>query len=172
LHPLVAAAAVVIILVCGITLATLTGVLSPTQNMLFAAHAETPMMGPARPADLISPQTENKRLPAFTLVDSLAPGEEVVHINVKPRVAKPANAASTKGAKETYLLPSLAVTRVLVPSTSLPPAISAPANSAPRIIPVYRDMRENGPAIAEQDSTRASESAYSSQRDELPWDGR
>ena len=174
LHPLVTAAAVAIILVCLIALATLSGVLPPTQGVLVAAHAAAPAVVSARPVSATSPPTENKRLPALTVVESLAPGEALVQIDAEPVVAKPAKAASTKAALAERVPSITAATRRTISVATPLPASAVAAGPAPRIVPVYRDTRSIGADVAYQDGNngnkddRTNEDDHTNERAEPP----
>ncbi|MES2830617.1 MAG: hypothetical protein V4695_01325 [Pseudomonadota bacterium] len=157
LHPLVATAAVAIMLVCLTALASMTGVLSSTQGALAAAYAATPVEVPTAPARAGSTSTPGsiagatKRLPALSAADSLGPGEALIDIDVKPTVAKPTSAVPSRAAllnqapstqappkqKPSKQAPSTVVSKV--PASARIPPTTLPAPQ-PRIIPVYRDM--------------------------------
>ncbi len=156
LHPLVAAAAVAIILACLMILATVTGVLSPIQNVLVTAHAATPVIVSARPAGAVSPAPiKNKPLPALSISESLAPGEAVVDMDANASVPAPTKAvpkmAMPPRAPSVAPKPSNGVaSRTAVSPATRRALDSANAAPSPRIIPVYRDMNSIDPSIVSE----------------------
>jgi len=127
LHPLVAAVAVAIILVCLSGLAMMTGVVPSSSNGLAAAHAATPAATLPKSLDLGLPSPKTKDSRSLAVADSLAPGEMLITVAPKRVVTKPIKTAAAS---------------VLLRKPTRTPAYVAPTRKSvpiPRIIPIYRD---------------------------------